>query len=102
LKYNLFRLRKNNRFNYTPRFYNGKEIGNNYALDSRFSKYKELHNKNDYRNLWDQERLLMRRKTNRSFSALLLLIILFLIFIFLYIIDFDLTIFSDPFLLNQK
>ncbi|MBC90884.1 MAG: hypothetical protein CMC67_01885 [Flavobacteriaceae bacterium] len=95
LGFNFFKLRKNNRFNYTPRFYNGKEIENNYSLDSRFSKYKQLHNKNDFRNAWDQDRIKMRRRTNRSFSPLLLLIILFLIFIFLYIIDFDLTIFNN-------
>ena len=33
-----FKLRKNKRYNYTPRYFNGKDIGNPYDFDSKFAK----------------------------------------------------------------
>ena len=38
MKISLFKLKKNRRFNYTPRYYDGKELGNPYDFDSKFSK----------------------------------------------------------------
>jgi len=93
LKSNLFKLKKNKRYNYTPRYYNGKGSGNIYNFDSKFSKYREIYNKNDFGSSWKEARFKMRSRGNRSFTPTLLVIILFLTFCFLYIIDFDLTIF---------
>ena len=50
LKSNLFKLNKNRRYNYTPRYYRGKEEGNLYEFDSRFSKYRNTFNSNDFGN----------------------------------------------------
>ena len=94
MKSNLFKLRKNKRYNYTPRYYKGKESVNIYDFVSKFSKYKEIYNKNDFGSSWNQVRLEKRSRNNRSITPRLLIIILFLIFCFLYIIDFDLTIFT--------
>ena len=94
MKSNLFKLRKNKRYNYTPRYYKGKDSVNIYDFDSKFSKYKEIYNKNDFGSSWNQVRQEKRSRSNRSITPRLLIIILFLIFCFLYIIDFDLTIFT--------
>ncbi|MBT7653607.1 MAG: hypothetical protein HN562_00560 [Flavobacteriaceae bacterium] len=96
LKSNLFKLNKNRRYNYTPRYYRGKEEGNLYEFDSRFSKYRNTFNSNDFGNQWQDARVQMRTKKNRSISLRLLLIILGLVFVCLYILDFDLSIFTLP------
>ena len=96
LKSNLFKLNKNRRYNYTPRYYRGKEEGNLYEFDSRFSKYRNTFNSNDFGNQWQDARVQMRTEKNRSISLRLLLIILSLVFVCLYILDFDLSIFTLP------
>ena len=96
LKSNLFKLNKNRRYNYTPRYFKGKEVGNLYEFDSRFTKYRDTYNSNDFANQWQDARVQMRTKKNRSISLRLLLIILGLVFVSLYILDFDLSIFTLP------
>ena len=90
---NPFKKKKNRRFNYTPRYYSGKSIGNIYDFDSKFYKYRDTHNNNDFREMWDAERLKMRTKKNRSISLRLIVIILLLTFISFYILGFDISIF---------
>tara|TARA_B100001540_G_C15604245_1_gene549991 strand:- start:337 stop:633 length:297 start_codon:yes stop_codon:yes gene_type:complete len=90
---NPFKKKKNRRFNYTPRYYSGKSIGNIYDFDSKFYKYRETFNSNDFREKWDTERLKMRTRKNRKISFRLILIILLLTFISFYILDFDFSIF---------
>lgn len=96
LKSNLFKLRKNRRYNYTPRYYKGKDNGNIYEFDSKFSKYRDTYNNNDFGQQWKETRMQMRTRKNRSISLRLLLIILSLVLICLYILDFDLSIFMRP------
>ena len=48
LKSNLFKLNRNRRYNYTPRYYQGKEIENPYDFDSTFTKYRDTYNANDF------------------------------------------------------
>ncbi len=93
MRANLFKLRKNRRYNYTPRYYKGKEEGNIYEFDSKFSKARDTFNKNDFGHRWKEARLQMRNRKNRSISLRLLLIILALVFLSLYVLDFDLSIF---------
>ena len=90
---NLFKLKKNKRYNYTPRYYKGKSEGNLYDFDSKFSKYRETFNENDFGKHWQEVRLQMRAKKNRGLSSRLVLIILVLAFLSLYILDFDFSIF---------
>lgn len=93
LKSNLFKLKKNKRYNYTPRYYKGKEKDNIYDFDSKFSKYRETYNKNDFGQQWKEVRVQMRNRKNNSFSLRLVLIILSLILVSFYILGFDLSIF---------
>ena len=90
---NLFKLKKNKRYNYTPRYYKGKSEGNIYDFDSKFSKYRGIFNENDFGKQWQEVRLQMRAKKNRGLSSRLVLIILVLAFLSLYILDFDFSIF---------
>tara|TARA_Y100000385_G_scaffold247940_1_gene268354 strand:- start:248 stop:523 length:276 start_codon:yes stop_codon:yes gene_type:complete len=88
----LFKLNKNRRFNYTPRFFKGKEdIPINF--ESKFSKYRDTYNSIDMGMNWSDQRDKMRNKRNRGINMTLILIVVFLILVFLFIIDFDLTIF---------
>lgn len=94
MKISLFKLKKNRRYNYTPRYYSGKNGGNPYDFDSKFSKYRDTFNQNDFGQQWQEARMRMRNRGNRSISSRLLLIIALLVLIFLYVIDFDLSIFK--------
>ena len=94
MKVSLFKLKKNRRFNYTPRYFKGKDQGNLYDFDSKFSKYRDTFNKNDLGHQWKEARLKMRIRSNRRFSLRLLIIISVLLLTFLYIIDFDFSIFT--------
>ena len=94
MKVSLFKLKKNRRFNYTPRYFKGKDQGNIYDFDSKFSKYRDTSNKNDLGHQWKESRLKMRIRSNRGLSFRLLIIISVLLLTFLYIIDFDFSIFT--------
>jgi hypothetical protein len=96
-KGNPFKLRKNRRYNYTPRYFKGKDVGNPYDFDSKFSKYRDTYNSNDFGQQWQQAREKMRHRGNRGMSPTLLVIIVLLVLLFLYIIDFDLSLFRNPF-----
>jgi len=88
----LFKLNKNRRFNYTPRFFKGKE-DTTINFESKISRSREQYNSIDMGMNWSDQRDKMRNTRNRGVNPTLILIVVFLILVFLYIIDFDLTIF---------
>jgi len=92
MKVNFFKLNKNRKFNYTPRFYKGKDDVTP-TFESKFSVYRESYNSNDIGKHWADQRYKMRNRKNRGINMTLILIVLFLILVFLYIIDFDINIF---------
>jgi len=96
LKINLGKIRKNTRYNYTPRYYKGKDAGNIYDFDSKFNKYKETTNAIDFGSQWAEARDSSRHRGNRSINRRVVYIIIILLFICLWILDFDLSIFSNP------
>lgn len=88
----MFNLKKNRRFNYTPRFFRGKEdISINF--ESKISKSRDQYNSIDMGMNWSDQRHKKRNTGNRGVNLTLILTVVFLILVFLYIIDFDLTIF---------
>ena len=88
----MFNLKKNRRFNYTPRFFRGKEdISINF--ESKISKSRDQYNSIDMGMHWSDQRDKKRNTGNRGVNLTLILTVIFLILVFLYIIDFDLTIF---------
>ena len=96
MKINFYKSRKNQRYNYTPRYYKGKDTGNIYSFDSKFHKYKETTNAIDFGSQWAEARKMSRNRGNREINFRVLIIIAILMLIFLWIIDFDLSIFSNP------
>ncbi|MGB7843798.1 MAG: hypothetical protein WBL21_13465 [Salinimicrobium sp.] len=96
MKINFYKIRKNQRYNYTPRYYKGKDEGNIYSFDSKFHKYKEITNDIDFGSKWAEARRTSRNRGNREINMRVLVIVAILLLIFLWIIDFDLSIFSNP------
>ena len=88
------RLKTNNRFNYTPRYYKGKDEVDASDYPTKLDAYNEGLNKNDYSGQWKEARMSSRNRNNVEFNGTVLIIIAILILIFLFIIDFDLSIFS--------
>lgn len=93
MKIKLFSLRKNKKFNYTPRHYQGKDMGNTYEIDSRIRRDRETQT-NHFTVKWQEMREDSRNKKNVEVNKTILIILLILIFIVLYILDFDLSIFK--------
>lgn len=93
MKLNLFKLRKNKNFRYSPRYSRSEEQSNIYEFDSAYSKNRESRSIYDKSNSWTEARLNSRNRGNSSFSKTILFIALLLTFVFLYVIDFDLSIF---------
>ncbi|MFV8226513.1 hypothetical protein [Christiangramia aquimixticola] len=96
MKINFNKIRKNTRYNYTPRYYKGKDAGNIYDFDSKFNKYRETTNAIDFGSQWAEARESSRTRGNRSINRRVVYIIAILLFICLWILDFDLSIFSNP------
>lgn len=96
MKINFYKARKNQRYNYTPRYYKGKDTGNIYSFDSKFNKFRETTNAIDFGSQWAQARNNSRNHGNREINTRVLIIMMILILIFLWIIDFDLSIFTNP------
>ena len=94
MKISLFKLKKNRRYNYTPRYYDGKEGVNPYDFDSKFSKSRDTFNQNDLGRQWQDVRLKMRTRSNQEISPRLVIIILILVLAFLFVIDFDLSLYK--------
>ncbi|WP_459212433.1 hypothetical protein [Aquimarina rhabdastrellae] len=94
MKVNILKKKTNRRFNYTPRYYKGKDVGNVYEMGSRIEKYRETTNAIDFGSHWAEARKSSRTRGNREINKRVIFIAMLLIFIFLYIIDFDLSIFT--------
>ncbi len=94
MKVNILKKKSNRRYNYTPRYYEGKSAGNIYDFENRITKYRETTNANDFGSHWSEARKESRNRGNREINKRVIYIALLLIFIFLYFIDFDLSIFT--------
>ena len=77
----MFKLNKHRRFNYTPRYFKGKE-GIPTSFESKFSKYRDTYNSIDIGQKWKDERHKMRNRKNRGVNMTLILVIVFLILVF--------------------
>ena len=90
------RLRKNKKYNYSPRYYDDKGEGNPYKIEHKLDKYRTTVNpqgglKGKFRNAMAD----MKRESDRNVKIRMLIIIAILVLIFLYIIDFDISIFYN-------
>jgi len=90
------RTRQNKRYNYTPRYYKGKEEGNLYDFGTKIEKSMDTYNTVDFGNHWRDARNSSRTRANRGLNRTIIYVIAILVFLFLWLIDFDLSIFSKP------
>ena len=93
LKNSLFKLNRNKKFNYKPRYLKERKESSIFTFDSRIKFSREELISNDRSSFWKQERIRNRIKGNNSFNKVFIIILFFLFFIFFYIIDFDFSIF---------
>ena len=94
IKFTLIKkLPKNKRFNYTPRYYNGKDETEASQYSTKFDAYADTYNKNDFSGQWYENRINQRNRGNSGFNRTILILIAVMVLIFLFIIDFDLSIF---------
>ena len=92
-KNSFFKLNKNRKINYKPRYLKDKNEEINYSFDSRIRGSRDSIVSNSRSSFWNHERIKKRINENRSFNRLFIVILLLLSFIFFYIIDFDFSIF---------
>ena len=86
----LFKLKKNKRFNYKPRFYKG--VGNPFELKHKFQDQRTTVEKNNLKKTF--KIALNDLKSYDIKSLRIIIIVSFLLsLLFLFIIEFDLTIF---------
>lgn len=94
----ILKTRKNKRFNYEPRYYKSDREGSPYQMERKFDQFRRSTAdtkglKAKFSLAWEDFRYNTDKKTGR----IILIIISILVLIFLFIIDFDLTIFNQPF-----
>ena len=90
----ILKLRKNKKFNYTPRYYKGSEEGSPFEIKHKFDDYRKTVGSNNglktkFNNALDDFKNNPDREANRR----IVIIIAALVLVFLFIIDFDLSIF---------
>tara|TARA_Y100000991_G_scaffold82635_1_gene62404 strand:+ start:736 stop:1008 length:273 start_codon:yes stop_codon:yes gene_type:complete len=86
----LFKLKKNKRFNYKPRFYKG--VGNPFELKHKFEDQRKTVKKNNLKKTFKIALNDLKSYDIKSLKIIILVSFL-LSLLFLFIIDFDLTIF---------
>jgi len=88
----VFNLRKNKKFSYTPRHFDGE--GNPFEIKHKFDEYrKTVGNNNSLKGKVKSALNEFNETPDRAVNKRILIIVAILILIFLFIIDFDLSIF---------
>jgi hypothetical protein len=87
------RLKTNNSFNYTPRYYKGKPDMDHTKPTTKMDHYVDALNENDFSGHWQQARHKYRNRDNSSWNKTVLILIALLTLMALWVIDFDLSIF---------
>lgn len=90
----IIKLRKNKKFNYTPRHFDDKGEGSPYQIKHKFDDYRKTVGSNTglktkINNALDE----LKNHPDKNANKRIIIIVCILVFIFLFIIDFDLSIF---------
>ncbi|RLD29525.1 MAG: riboflavin synthase subunit beta [Bacteroidetes bacterium] len=90
----IFKLRKNKRFNYTPRYFDNKGESNPFEIKHKFDEHRKTVGgntglKTKFKNAFGE----LKESQDQEVNKRILIIVAVLLLIFLFIIDFDLSIF---------
>lgn len=90
----IFKLRKNKKYSYTSRLFDGKGEGNPFEIKHKFDDYRKTIGNNSglktkINNALDD----LKASPDSEVNKRILIIIAIFLLIFLFIIDFDLSIF---------
>ena len=88
----LFKLKKNKRFNYKPRYYKG--VSSPFEIKHKFDNHRLTVEKYDLKTTF-KTALNDLKTINQTSVKITLCVAVILAFVFLWIIDFDLTIFFN-------
>lgn len=88
--------RKNKKYDYKPRYYTSDKEGSPFKMGNRFDEYRSTIGstggfKKRFNTAWDD----LQDSKGKGVNKTILFVILILVFLFLWVIDFDLSIFSE-------
>lgn len=90
----ILKVRKNKKFNYTPRYYDDKGAGNPFEIKHKFDEYrKTVGNNSGLKTKINHALDDLKNNPDRAANRRVLIIVAVLVLVFLFIIDFDLSIF---------
>lgn len=89
----IFKLRKNKKFNYTPRYYDDKGEGSPYIIKHKFDEFRKTVGSNKGIKSKFNDAIEDYKNPDNAANKRILIIIAILVLVFLIIIDFDLSIF---------
>jgi hypothetical protein len=90
------KLRRNKKYSYSPRYYDDKGNGTPFKIEHKLDKFRSTVNTpRGLKAKFSSAFADLRSEGDRNSKTRLLVIIAILILIFLYIIDFDLSIFTQ-------
>ena len=90
----IFKLRKNKRFNYTPRYYKSNDDGSSpFEMKHKFDDYRKTIGSNGLKSKFTNAIDELKEEPDREANKRILIIVVALLLVFLFIIDFDLSIF---------
>ena len=87
----IFKIKKNKRYSYTPRFYKGEQSP--FEIKHKFDDHRVTIEKTNLKGKFNNAIDDLKTNPNTLANRRVSIIILILIFVFLWIIDFDLSIF---------
>lgn len=93
----LLKTRKNKKFSYEPRYYSSDKEGSPFEMEHKFDKYrKTVGDSKGWKGKFNEAMSDLKEGSEKRTRRTIFVVAAILIFLFLYLIDFDLTIFTQP------
>jgi hypothetical protein len=90
----IFKLRKNKKYSYTPRYYKSNEDGSSpFEIKHKFDDQRKTIGSNGLKSKFTNVLDELKEEPNREANRRILIIVAVLLLVFLAIIEFDLSIF---------
>ena len=92
----LLKTRKNKKYGYEPRYYNSHKEGSPYGMEQKFDKFRTtVGSSGGMKTKFRRAVQDLKEGSDRRTKITVTIIVAALILVFLFIIDFDLTIFTQ-------